>query len=111
VKRQTILAGAGIMAAAAFLSRILGWVRDRQIGHYWGSGPHTEAYWAAFMVPDLLYYILAGGALGASIIPVFTAYLREGKEEESYGSRTRSSRCRITGARRDGSSSSSLRAW
>ncbi len=84
MKRQTILAGAGIMAAAAFLSRILGWVRDRQIGHYWGSGPHTEAYWAAFMVPDLLYYILAGGALGASIIPVFTAYLREGKEEESW---------------------------
>ena len=84
VKRQTILAGAGIMAAAALLSRILGWVRDRSIGHYWGSGPHTEAYWAAFMVPDLLYYILAGGALGASVIPVFTAYLREGKEEESW---------------------------
>jgi putative peptidoglycan lipid II flippase len=84
VKRQTILAGAGIMAAAAFLSRILGWVRDRQIGHYWGIGPHTDSYWAAFMVPDLLYYILAGGALGASVIPVFTAYLREGKEEESW---------------------------
>jgi len=84
MKPQTILAGASIMSVAALLSRLLGWVRDRAIGHYWGSTPHTEAYWAAFMVPDLLYYLLAGGALGAAVIPVFTAYLREQKEEESW---------------------------
>jgi putative peptidoglycan lipid II flippase len=84
VKRQTILAGASIMAVAALLSRILGWVRDRAIGHFWGRTPHTEAYWAAFMVPDLLYYLLAGGALSASVIPVLTAYLRRNEEAESW---------------------------
>ena len=54
VKRQTILAGATIMMVASLLSRLLGWVRDRAIGHFWGATAHTDAYWAAFMVPDLL---------------------------------------------------------
>jgi putative peptidoglycan lipid II flippase len=84
VKRQTILAGASIMAVAALLSRILGWVRDRSIGHYWGSTSHTEAYWAAFMPTDLLYYLLAGGALGAALIPVLTRYLRRDEEAEGW---------------------------
>jgi len=84
MKKQTILAGAGIMAVAALLSRVLGWVRDHEIGRYWGSTLHTDAYWAAYMVPDFLYFLLAGGALGAAIIPTFSAYLRRHEEEESW---------------------------
>ncbi len=84
MKRQTILTGAGIMGVAALLSRVLGWVRDHEIGRYWGNTAHTDAYWAAFMVPDLLYYLLAGGALGAAIIPTFSAYLRRKEEEQSW---------------------------
>ena len=84
VKRQTILAGATIMMVASLLSRLLGWVRDRAIGHFWGNTTHTDAYWSAFMVPDLLYYMLAGGAVGAAVIPVFSAYLRRGEEAESW---------------------------
>ncbi len=72
------------MMVAALLSRLLGWVRDRAIGHFWGATPHTDAYWAAFMVPDLLYYLLAGGAVGAAVIPVFAGYLRRGEEAESW---------------------------
>jgi len=84
MKRQTIIAGASIMMVASLLSRLLGWVRDRAIGHYWGATTHTDAYWAAFMVPDLLYYLLAGGAVGAAVIPVFAGYLRRGEERESW---------------------------
>jgi len=69
---------------AALLSRLLGWVRDRAIGHFWGATQHTDAYWAAFMVPDLLYYLLAGGAVGAAVIPVFSAYIRRNEEAESW---------------------------
>lgn len=72
------------MMVAALFGRLLGWVRDRSIGHFWGSSTHTDAYWAAFMVPDLLYYMLAGGAVGAAVIPVFTAYLRRKEEAESW---------------------------
>jgi putative peptidoglycan lipid II flippase len=84
VKRQTVVAGAGIMMAAALLSRLLGWLRDRTIGSFWGVTEHTDAFWAAFMVPDLLYYLLAGGAVSAAIIPVFAGYVRRSEEAESW---------------------------
>lgn len=84
VKRQTILAGAGIMMVATLLSRLLGLVRDRAIAHFWGKSVHTDAYWAAFGVPDLLYYLLAGGAVSAAVIPVFAGYLRRNEEQESW---------------------------
>jgi putative peptidoglycan lipid II flippase len=84
VKRQTIIAGASIMMVATLFSRLLGWVRDHAIGNFWGSNTYTDAYWAAFMAPDLLYYLLAGGALSASVIPVFSGYLRRHEESESW---------------------------
>jgi putative peptidoglycan lipid II flippase len=84
VKRQTIVAGATNMMVATILSRLLGWARDKGIAHFWGSTPHTDAYWAAFMVPDLLYYLLAGGAVSAAVIPVLTAYIRRKEEAEGW---------------------------
>ena len=84
MKRQTILAGASIMTVAAFLSRLLGLVRDKAIAYFWGRGLHTDAFWAAFNVPDLLYYLLAGGALSAAIVPVFVGYLVRKEEGESW---------------------------
>jgi putative peptidoglycan lipid II flippase len=84
MKRQTIIAGASIMMVAALLSRVLGYVREKTIGYYWGVGPQADPFWAAFMVPDLLYYLLAGGAVGAAVIPVFAGYLRRGEERESW---------------------------
>jgi len=72
------------MAVAALLSRILGWVRDWSIGRFWGTTGHTDTFWAAFGVPDVLYYMLAGGALGAALIPVFSGYLVRREEQESW---------------------------
>ncbi len=84
MKRQTIIAGASIMMVASLLSRLLGYVREKSIGYYWGASAQTDPFWAAFMVPDLLYYLLAGGAVGAAVIPVFATYLRRGEETESW---------------------------
>jgi len=36
------------------------------------------------MVPDLLYYLLAGGALGAAVIPVFAGLLRRHDDQDSW---------------------------
>jgi len=85
MKRQTILTGAGIMMVATILSRLLGFVREGAMGYFWDTKSlHTNAFWAAFNVPDLLYYLLSGGALSASIIPVLTAYLHQEKRDESW---------------------------
>src|SRR5689334_18191655 len=75
---------AGIMLAAIFASRILGLLRDVVVSKYFGAGLFTDAYKAAFTLPDLFYYVIAGGALSSAFIPVFTEYVTKGEEEEAW---------------------------
>ncbi len=75
---------AGIMVAAILASRILALVRDMIVSYYFGAGPVTDAYNAAFRLPDLFYYLIAGGALSSAFIPVFTEYLTKGDEENAW---------------------------
>ena len=73
------------MMVATIFSRLLGFVREAAMGYFWGGrSPHTDAFWAAFGVPDLFYYVLSGGAFGAAVIPVFAGYLHRGEEEEGW---------------------------
>ncbi|MBI5418932.1 MAG: murein biosynthesis integral membrane protein MurJ [Deltaproteobacteria bacterium] len=73
---------AALMMASVFLSRILGYARDAVIAYQHGATPETDAYFAAFTIPDFLNYLLAGGALSITFIPIFFRYIAEGKEEE-----------------------------
>ncbi len=75
-----------VMMASVFLSRILGYARDAVIAWGHGATGATDAYFAAFTIPDFLNYLLAGGALSITFIPIYSRYLTEGREEE--GSRT-----------------------
>lgn len=72
------------MAASIFLSRILGIVREAVITGKFGSGTLTDAYFAAFQIPDLLFYLVAGGALSSAFIPVFSEYLHTDREDEAW---------------------------
>ncbi len=74
------------MMASVFLSRILGYARDAVIAYQQGATPETDAYFAAFTIPDFLNYLLAGGALSITFIPIFARYLAEGREEDGYRS-------------------------
>lgn len=63
------------------LSRLLGYGREWAINTLFGQSYATDVYRAAFSVPDLIYLLMAGGALSAAFIPVFSGYL-DGREEE-----------------------------
>lgn len=71
------------MMATVLLSRILGVLRDAIISHYFGLGPQTDAYNAAFTVPDLLFYLLQSGALSSTIVPILTEYRQQGKDKSA----------------------------
>lgn len=68
---------AGIVIAGTLLSRIVGMLRDVVIAHQFGISWRTDAYNAAFKLPDTLMYLIAGGALASTFIPVFTEYLKK----------------------------------
>ena len=75
---------AGIVMALTLVSRLLGLVRDQVIAGQLGVGVETDAYTAAFKVPDLLMYLVAGGALSSTFIPVFKEYLHLGKHRAAW---------------------------
>jgi putative peptidoglycan lipid II flippase len=77
-------AAALLLAASVLLSRVLGYARDLLLANLAGAGAQTDAYFIAFLVPDLLNYLLAGGALAIAFIPFYTR-VREARGEEAAG--------------------------
>ena len=64
------------------LSRVIGLVRNTFIAHRFGAGPQTDAYWAAFGLPELMNYFLAGGAASITFITILNRYRERGQAEE-----------------------------
>jgi len=74
------LARAGAIVVIAYLgSRILGWLRIVVIGNQFGAGADLDAYFAAFRIPDLIYQLVAAGAVSSALIPVLTGLLHTGE--------------------------------
>ncbi len=75
---------AGVVMVAFVASRALGLAREMIIGSQFGTTWELDAYLAAFRVPDLIFQIIARGALGSAFIPVFTAYLAREEKKEAW---------------------------
>ena len=73
-----------IVIGATLLSRALGLIRDVIIAKQLGATGDGDAYTAAFKVCDLLMYLVAGGALSSTFIPVFKEYLHQNKERQAW---------------------------
>jgi putative peptidoglycan lipid II flippase len=84
ITHRRIAAATGIVMASILLSRILGFFREWTVAHQMGSNAVTDAYYAAFTLPDFLNYLIAGGSLSITFIPVFAKYVAEKKEEEGW---------------------------
>ena len=56
------------------LSRFTGILREVILSDRFGTSAAYDAYLAAFRVPDLLFQLIAGGALGSAFLPVFSGF-------------------------------------
>ena len=81
---RRIAAATGIVMASVLLSRILGFFRDWTVAHQVGANAATSAYYTAFTLPDFLNYLIAGGSLSITFIPVFAKYVAEQREDEGW---------------------------
>ena len=70
-----IARAASLVMVLFIASRALGLLREIVIARQFGTTAEMDAYLAAFRLPDFLFYVVAGGALGSAFIPVFTGYL------------------------------------
>ncbi|HHT36504.1 MAG TPA: murein biosynthesis integral membrane protein MurJ [Firmicutes bacterium] len=82
--KQRVARAAGIVMFAIFLSRVLGFVRERAIATVFGRTWETDVFFAAFAIPDLMYQLLVGGVISSAFIPVFTQYLAKDDEKQAW---------------------------
>lgn len=71
---KTILGAATIVGILSFVSRFVGFVRDRILAGQFGAGDTLDVYYAAFKIPDLFFNLIVVGALSASFIPLFLSH-------------------------------------
>jgi putative peptidoglycan lipid II flippase len=73
-KRIPLANVALLLIVAALISQVLGFLRTKLINaNFELTGPHsTDAYFAAFTIPDFFFYTLAAGALGVAFIPILS---------------------------------------
>jgi putative peptidoglycan lipid II flippase len=80
-KTENIASAALILASSILLSRLLGYAREMLVAYKFGAGSTTDAFYAAFQIPDLLNYFLAGGALSIAFIPLYNKTLSQNGKE------------------------------
>jgi len=72
---RQIARAAGTVMAAFVLSNLTGLLRQILVSRAFGTGAEMDAFNAAARLPDLLFSLVAGGALASAFIPTFTGFL------------------------------------
>src|ERR1700685_419467 len=81
--QHTAFSATLLLMGTVMLSRVIGYVREAYIAYAFGAGPQTDAYVAAFTLPDWLNYIVAGGAASITFISIYTRFLAEKREADA----------------------------
>ncbi len=77
---QQIARAAGTVMVAFIISNLIGVIRGVVITNAFGTTVEMDSFNAANRIAELLFNLVAGGALGSAFIPTFTGYLtREDK--------------------------------
>lgn len=77
---------AALLIGTAFIGQLLGFLRTKLVnGNFPLTGPHsTDAYFAAFSVPDFFFFTLAAGALGVAFMPVLSDQIYKGNKKGAW---------------------------
>src|SRR5271166_3824330 len=81
--QHTAFSATLLLMGTVMLSRIIGYVREAYIAYAFGAGAQTDAYVAAFTLPDWLNYIVAGGAASITFISIYTRFLAEKRDADA----------------------------
>src|SRR5215467_15826714 len=81
--QHTAFSATLLLITAIMLSRVIGYVRDAYIAWAYGAAGATDAYVAAFTLPDFLNYVVAGGAASITFISIYTRFLAEKREADA----------------------------
>ncbi|HET7755570.1 MAG TPA: murein biosynthesis integral membrane protein MurJ [Anaeromyxobacteraceae bacterium] len=72
------------ISAATMASRVLGLARDQLFAALVGANAYSDAFVAAFRIPNLLRDLFAEGALSSAFVPTFADYQRNRGPGEAF---------------------------
>jgi len=83
-QKEKVAKSTTLVSSATFVSRLFGLIREQVFAFLFGAGFATDAFVAAFRIPNLLRDLFAEGALSAAFVPVFTDYLVNKDKKEAF---------------------------
>jgi putative peptidoglycan lipid II flippase len=73
-----------VVSAGVLLSRILGLLREVALADLIGANAAGDAYRVAFIIPDFLNYLLAGGYMAITFIPILSRHFANDDEAGAW---------------------------
>lgn len=85
-KRVSLGNAAALLVGASAIGQLLGLLRTKLVnGNFPAMGPgSTDAYFAAFKIPDFFYFTFAAGALGVAFMPFLADKLAKGDRKSIF---------------------------
>jgi putative peptidoglycan lipid II flippase len=83
-ENQQLARAAGTVMLAILAGQVFSLLSSIVITNAFGTGIENEAFNAANRLPDILYNLVAGGALASAFIPTFTALLTKGERSKAW---------------------------
>jgi len=80
-RQHSALSATVLLMISSLLSGILGLVRTKYIAFVFGAGRATDAYNAAFNLPDMINYFLVGGVASITLVSILNRHREAGDEE------------------------------
>ncbi len=83
-EKTQILKSASIISLVTIVSRTLGYLRDQRITLLLGTTLSADSFVLAYRIPNLFRRLVSEGTIAASVIPVFTTFMRDRSKEELW---------------------------
>src|SRR5438552_17650071 len=81
--QHTAFSATLLLMGTVMISRVIGYIREAYIAYAFGAGSQTDAYVAAFTLPDWLNYIVAGGTASITFVSIYTRFLAAKREDQA----------------------------
>src|SRR6516164_8626543 len=81
--QHSALSATLLLMVSVMLARLIGYLREMYVAWAFGAGPTTDAYVAAFQIPDYLFYLLAGGTTSITSTSIYTRHTSRGERDRA----------------------------
>lgn len=85
-RRVSLTSAAALLVGASLFGQVLGFMRTQVVNGNFNTTGHitTDAYFAAFKIPDFFFYTIAAGALGVAFMPFLADKLHQGDRQSAW---------------------------